>query len=302
MKITIIGANSYIARNLIQYIKENGLLIEMSLYDRLDKQIDGAEPYKSINILDEECLHIIDLSCDVIFMFVGMTGTTSGFDNYKSFVEVNELSLLNLLNEYRRQNSKARIVFPSTRLVYKGNEMPLKEDADKETKSIYACNKLACEKYLILYNTIFDVRYCILRICLPYGTLIEGTSSYGTIELFVERASKGGAIVIYGQGQQRRTLTWIGDLCNVLLLVGTNTSCENDVFNVGGEEYSILEIAEIISKKYRTNIKFKLWPMIAEKMESGNTVFNSVKLEAIIGNHTIHRFEDWIEKLVAVPV
>lgn len=294
MKIAVIGANSYIARNLIHYLAKSKPVVEMRLYGRADKQVDGAESYRCIDILDEVSIRNIDLDCDVVFMFVGKTGTANGFDNCKSFVEINELALLNLLNEYRRQDSQARIVFPSTRLVYRGADKPLKEDAEKETKSIYACIKLACERYLALYHDVFGVRYCILRICLPYGTLVPDASSYGTVDMFVTTASKRETLKLYGQGHQRRTLTWIGDLCKALVVAGESENCENDVFNVGGEDYSVREIAEMIAQKYGTSIRYVPWPELTKKMESGSTVFNSEKLDAIIGNCTAHKFMDWI--------
>lgn len=295
MKIAIIGANGYIARNLVCYISKNEPAVEMQLYGRADTQVDGFEPYRRINVLDEVSIENIDFSCDVIFMFVGKTGTATGFDSYKSFLEINELALLNLLNEYRHQKSKAKIVFPSSRLVYRGGDTVLKEDAPKEAKSIYACNKLACEKYLSLYHDIFGICYCILRICLPYGTIVPGASSFGTVEMFVNSACTRKIITLYGSGQQRRTLTWIGDLCNSMLAAGKSEYCKNDVFNIGGENYSVKEIAELVAKKYGASILYLPWPELAEKMESGNTVFDAGKLAAAIGERSTSKFIDWIK-------
>ena len=77
---------------------------------------------------------------------MGKTGTITGFGNYEEFIDINEKALLNILNEYRNQHSSAKIIYPSTRLVYRGDDMPLKEDAVKEFKTIYAINKYACEQ------------------------------------------------------------------------------------------------------------------------------------------------------------
>ena len=52
MKIAVIGANGYFARNLIRYIAVNKLSVEMLLYGRADRHADGAEAYRSIDVLD----------------------------------------------------------------------------------------------------------------------------------------------------------------------------------------------------------------------------------------------------------
>ena len=119
LRAAIIGANSYIARNVIYCIKKDYQQIELSLYDIGDKQVDGSAHYESISILDREAVKRINMDCDLIFIFAGKTGSANGFDDCDTFIDVNEKGLLNVLNEYRSQHSKARIIFPSTRLTEK---------------------------------------------------------------------------------------------------------------------------------------------------------------------------------------
>jgi len=228
-------------------------------------------------------------------MLVGRTGSVNGFEEYESFIDINERALLNLLDEYRRQNSKARIIYPSTRLVYKGKNGPQKEDAVKEFKTIYAINKFACEQYLEQYHRVYDVQYTIFRICIPYGTLIKEASSYGTADFMLAKAKRGEDISIYGDGSVRRTLTYIDDLCRTLIEGALSEKCANDVFNVGGEDYSLSEMAELIAKKYCVNVAYVTWPEVALKIESGDTVFDSSKLEALKVCCTSSKFADWVK-------
>ena len=293
-KIAIIGANSFIARNTFHVLDQKSEDYEIKLYDYAEKQADCAENYRSINILSKESVAAMDLRCDYIFMFVGKTGSENSFDEYDSFIDINERALLNLLNEYRKQGSKAKIVFPSTRLVYKGKPGKLKEDAEKEFKTVYAINKYACEQYLEQYQRVFGVKYCILRICVPYGTLVPYASSYGTAEFMLNKATKGENIIIYGDGSVRRTLTYMGDLCETLIAGAFSVKCVNDVYNVGGENYSLRDIAELISRKYGVGVDYRPWPEVALKIESGDTVFCDEKLCGIIGNMIVSKFSDWI--------
>ncbi len=295
MKIAVIGANSYIARNFVNTVKKKEQ-VTLSLYDAQPRSVDGEDGYRQIFVLEEGGLAALDLSVDLIYMFIGKTGTAEGFDNPKLFLEINELALLNLLNEYRRQHSTAKILFPSTRLVYSGKKGPQKEDAAKEAKTIYAANKLACERYLEMYRNVYGVRYCTVRICLPYGTLIPGASSYGTAEFMLKKAMAGEDISLYGDGSVRRTLTYMGDICELLYLAGVTPNCENDVFNFGGEDYSLREMAELIAQTYGVGVTYVPWPETAERIESGDTVFDAGKLESILGGFSYTAFSDWLRK------
>ncbi len=295
-RIAVIGANSYIARNVIHKIINKYDEYELKLYDYGERQLDKIGQYVPVRILDGESVRSIDMDCDVIFMFVGKTGSVSGFDKFNEYIDINERALLNVLNEYRRQNSKAKIIFPSTRLVYKGKPEPQKEDAEKEFKTVYAINKYACEQYLEQYHRVYGVQYCIFRICIPYGTLVPGASSYGTAEFMLSCAKKGSDITLYGDGKQRRTLTFMGDLCDLLIAGAMDKKCANDVYNVGGENYSLREMAELIAQKYNVGINFVEWPEVELKIESGDTVFDSQKLDSILKLNYTKTFRGWVRE------
>ncbi len=293
-KITIIGANSYIARNLIHILKTEDC--ELKLYDYAENHFDRENNYTHINILDCESVSKIDFQCDIIFMFVGKTGSVNGFDEYDAFIDINERALLNVLNEYRKSKSTAKIIFPSTRLVYKGKSGLLKENAEKEFKTIYAINKYACEQYLEQFHKVYNVNYCIFRICIPYGTVIRNASSYGTAEFMLSKAANGENISLYGDGTMRRTLIYIEDLCNILIKGAFCDKCINDVYNIGGENYSLKEMAELIAEKYGVNVDYVPWPEIALKIESGDTVFDDSKLQEIIKFQYKRKFANWCKE------
>lgn len=292
-KIAVVGANSYIARNMIYVLKNEYENCELKLYDYAESHWDGEHNYRQINIMDINSIENIDFDCDIIYFFVGKTGSINGFDDYISFIDINEKALLNFLTVYRKKKSQAKIVFPSTRLVYKGNDGVLSEEAEKECKTVYAINKLACEKYLEQYNNVFDIQYCIVRICVPYGSMISGASSYGTAEFMLKNASEGRNITIYGDGEVRRTLTYVGDLCRILLKIGFTPECRNDVYNIGGEDYSLNEMAMLIAEKYNVKIDYIDYPNVALKIESGSTVFDDSKLKKLISVEYNTKFSDW---------
>lgn len=294
MKVVIFGANSFLARNFIVYLKRERGDVSLLLYDYTPLQIDGFAPYRQVDPCDFASVSEIDFSADLIFDFVGKTGTWKGFDEIETYLDVNEKALLHLLNAYRKANSHAKIIYPSTRLVYRGREGKLKENASKEGKTIYAINKLACESYLEAYRNAFGVSYCIFRICVPYASFLSG-SSYGTAEFMLKRAQAGEDICLFGGGAQRRTFTHIEDLCRQLWQGAL--LCDCGVYNVGGEDLSLKEVASLIAKRYSISVKDVPWEENAKKIESGDTVFDAEKLEQIIGKQTYHSLFEWVEQL-----
>lgn len=296
--ISVIGANSYIARNLVYMLQQESSKYEVFLYDCTDNYIDDVEKcnYTKIDILSTESVKAINFDVDVVYMFVGKTGSANGFQDYNLFIDINERALLNVLSEYVRRKSSAKLVFPSTRLVYRGASGELDETAEKEYKTIYAINKYACEKYLEAFHNVYGVSYTIFRICVPYGTLIPGATSYGTAEFMLSKAKKNENITLYGDGAVRRTITYIEDLCRILIDGSFSEQIINDVFNVGGENYSLKEMAVLIARTYNVDVEMVEWPEIAKKIESGDTVFDSKKLDNILGHNYHKKFEDWIKQ------
>lgn len=297
MKVAVIGANSYIAKNLTNILL-NSYSADVKLYDIQNESKVSLNSYQQIDFSCKESLGQIDFSADVIFFFTGKTGTEQGFEQYEAFIDINEKALLAFLAAYMKSKSKARIVFPSTRLVYKGNEYEdLDEGAPKEFKTVYAMNKYSCENYLKMYDDMYGIEYTVLRICVPYGSLIDKSYSYGTIGFFMQRASQKQDIVVYGDGQMKRTFIYIADLCKAMIEAAYSPLCRNEIFNVGGEKLTISYIAEKIAQKYNVSIHKREWTKNMLQLESGSTVFSSKKLDGIIGSYLTCSFDKWVSKL-----
>lgn len=239
---------------------------------------DADEPnYKKIDITSPESVASIDLSVDYIFMFAGLTGTYAGFDKYQTYNAINEIGLLNLLDAIRNSEYRPKIIFPSTRLVYKGIDRPLKESDEKETKTIYAVNKIACEGLLQAYKASFDIPYVVFRICIPYGNLLSADYSFGTVGFFIKMAMAGKNITLYGGGNIKRTFTHMEDLCYQVVEGAFNSNSDGEIYNVGGETYSLRQVADIIAAKFGTNVVEVPWPERDLRIESNHTFLMTPK-------------------------
>lgn len=295
MRAAVFGANGYIGRHLVHYLVHQKN-IRPAVFD-VQPEFNGDEAvsYQMMNIADAGQWGKWDAAFDIIYFFAGLTGTEVSFDRYEQFVQVNELGLLHLLNRIKDLPHPPKVIFPSTRLVYKGvKDTPLKEDAEKEWKTVYASSKYNGELYLNMYRRLYGIDYSIFRICVPYGNLLGGNQSYGTISFFLDRALKGQPIGLYGDGTLKRTFTHIGDICRQVTEVSALELSSGECYNVDGETYSLLDIATIIAKKYGVDVTFHEWPARALQLESGDTIFDGSKIRQCIEKPCQHALQQWI--------
>lgn len=288
MKVAIIGANGYIGKHLTFYLQQMGIM--PMCYDILKADIEN---YKQVDLTNKEYVKDIDLNVDYIYMFAGLTGTYAGFDNYETYVAINEIGLLNLLDAIRTSEYRPKVVFPSTRLVYKGVDKPLKEDDEKETKTLYAINKQACEGILYAYNKSFDIPYTVFRICLPYGNLLSTDYSFGTVGFFIKQAKAGNDITLYGGGEIKRTFTHMEDLCYQIVQGTMRSESNGEIYNVGGQTLSLREAAEIVANKFGANIVAVDWPEKDLRIESNHTYFDDTKIRSLLNFGEYKRLEDF---------
>ena len=291
-KCAIIGSKGYIGKHLEYYLKQKKN--DVVCYDVVESEDVN---YHRCDLTDFESVRrIIDLKVDYIFMFAGLTGTYVGFDKANIFVNVNEMGLINLLNCIRESKYRPKIIFPSTRLIYKGADKALKEDDEKETKTIYAVNKIACENLLYAYRQNFDIPYTIFRICVPFGNMFSDDYSFGTIGFFIRQASNDRRITLYGDGSIKRTFTSMHDLCRQIVEVGMERVSDGEIYNIGGHTYSLRNAAEIIASFYKAEISFISWPERDLKMESGSTYFDSSKIERVMGKIVFESLEELLKQ------
>ena len=297
----IFGGNGYLGRNLAYALKQSAVRVTCVGRGVSSEYFSEPGEYVQADVTKLDDLKALDFKVDYIFVFSGLTGTNNGFDIYEKFVQVNELGLLNILNRIEGSGSQARVVFPSTRLVYKGvKDKPLSENDEKEAKTVYAQNKLTCEGFLEMYRNYYGIEYTVYRVCVPYGNMVGDTYSYGTIGFFLKQALEGKDITLFGDGSLRRTFTHVSDIFGLIVESIDKQDSVNQCFNVGGpDDLSLLQAATLVADIYGVGVAFIDWPEAALKVESGDTIFDGSRLEALASYQYQNTLADWLQGLTA---
>jgi UDP-glucose 4-epimerase len=286
MKCLVLGAGGYIGRHLAAALRAHGHQVVAAA--------SRAGPAQSrVDVGDAQTLTRLDWAVDVVFLFAGVTGTTASFKDHEGYVKGNELGLLNVLESIRLSSHRPRLVFPSSRLVYKGSRQPLPETAELEAKTVYAANKIACEFHLRAFSNAFDIPHTIFRVCVPYGNSQGSEYSFGTVGNFVRQALETGRISLYGDGSLRRTFTHVDDLCSFMVLGSASADFENGTFNIPGDDLSLLEAAQLIGARLGAAIAFAPWPSFDLCIESGSTVFDGTKTQSRLPSITARNMAQW---------
>ena len=292
----LLGSNGYLGRHLALQLEAEGF--SNSCFDIQPESHAGIGGYQPLDLTDRVALECLDSEVDYIFVFAGLTGTAEGFANYRKFIEVNEIGLLNLLSWMKETGCRARVVFPSTRLVYKGMDgRALKEEDPFEAKTIYAINKLAAERMLWMHHNAFGIDYTVFRICVPYGNMLGGEVSYGTLGFFLGQAKAGQDITLFGDGEIWRSFTHVSDISRLVVKAIRLEETKNGIFNIGGEALSLLDVAGQVARKYGVGVRLVDWPEMALRLESGSTVFDDSKLLEICPYTSGQTLGTWLKEL-----
>ena len=169
--VAIFGGNGYLGMHMANFLSKRGC--DCDIYDVQEAPNVVCRRYHQAdvcNVVFWDELRPKDY--DAIYFLTGLSGPERSFIKVETYIEVNELGLANLCRACAGMGAASPyIVFPSSRLVYKGGGR-VDETSVLEARSVYAANKIACEGMLSAYHHRFCINYVALRICVQYGILL----------------------------------------------------------------------------------------------------------------------------------
>jgi UDP-glucose 4-epimerase len=128
--------------------------------------------------------------------------------------------------------------------------LPFTEDLQPKPQDPYAIAKVSAEECIKLMSKVHGIEYVIL---VPHN-IIGPRQKYddpfrNVASIMINRMLRGLAPIIYGDGEQTRSFSFISDVANPLYRSSIDARCSGEVINVGPDnnEITILNLAEIIA-------------------------------------------------------
>jgi UDP-glucose 4-epimerase len=294
-RVMITGGLGFIGSTLAHRLVDLGA--EVLLVDSLIPEyggnlfnIQGIRDRVRVNISDvrdESSVDYLVRECELIFNLAGQVSHIDSMRDPYTDLEINCRSQLSLLEACRKYNPAAKVVFASTRQVYgRPDRLPVDETHLVRPTDINGINKVAGEYYHLVYNNVFGVRACALRLTNVYGPRqLVKHSRQGFIGWFVRLAAEGREITIYGDGSQLRDFVYVDDAAEAFLLAGASKHADGEVFNVGGEApISHRDLAGmLVDIAGNATVRFVGWPAEMKAIDIGSFYTDSSKIRAALG-------------------
>src|SRR5207237_2200622 len=133
-----------------------------------------------------------------------------------------------------RHRREIPIVYASTAAIYGDcSAVPIGEDTPVAPLSAYGADKSACELHARVAGAVHEIPTAGLRFFNLYGPRQDAGSPYSSvITCFANRLKQGCPVEIFGDGEQVRDFTYIGDAVIALGRALTAASTNAPVYNV----------------------------------------------------------------------
>jgi UDP-glucose 4-epimerase len=254
-RVLITGGLGFIGSNLARRLVNIGA--HVTVVDSMIPEyggnlfnVKGLEERLHINVSDLRDAHSMKYLVqrqDYLFNLAGQTSHMDSMRDPYADLDINARAQLSILEACRNHNPALKIVFASTRQIYgKPDYLPVDEKHPIRPVDVNGINKMAGEQYHILYNNVFDIRACALRLTNTYGPRMRVKDARQTfLGIWVRLLIEGKPIEVWG-GEQLRDFTFIDDMVDALLLAASQDVSNGKIYNIGGDRVvSLADLAGI---------------------------------------------------------
>jgi UDP-glucose 4-epimerase len=255
-RVLISGGLGFIGSNLARSLVDLGARV--TLVDSLVPEyggnlfnIAGIEDRVQVNISDvrdEYSLRYLVQHKDLLFNLAGQTSHADSMQDPYTDLDINCRAQLSILESCRKHNPDIKIIFASTRQVYgKPEYLPVDEKHLLRPADVNGINKMAGEWYHIVYNNVYGVRACALRLTNTIGPRMRVKDARQTfVGTWIRQILEDEAFEVWDGGQVR-DFTYVDDAVDALLLTASSEKTDGQVFNLGGTcVISLKELAELL--------------------------------------------------------
>ena len=294
-QVLITGGVGFIGSNLARRLVSLGAGVTLAdslipLYGGNLFNIDDIRERVTLNITDVRdpfAMAYLVQGKDYLFNLAGQTSHLDSMTNPQADLDINAGAQLSILEACRQYNPGVKIVFASTRQLYgKPAYLPVDEAHPIRPVDVNGINKLAGEWYHLLYNNVYGIRACALRLTNTYGPGMRVKDARQTfLGVWIKSLIEKKPLLVFGDGTQLRDFNYVDDVVEALLLAANNPRADGQVFNLGSREVvSLTRLAQMLVELH-PGARFEIVPFPPERkaIDIGDYYSDYSKIEAELG-------------------
>ena len=173
----------------------------------------------------------------------------------------NLIGSVNLINQSVLHEVEC-FVFTSSIAVYGKGQLPMSEDMTPQPEDPYGIAKLAVELDLKAAKEQFGLNSIIFRPHNVYGENQNIGDKYrNVIGIFMNQIMSDQPLTVFGDGNQTRAFSYIGDMAPLIAKSVKNQEAYNEIFNVGADvPYTINELIEVVATAFEVKPEITYLP------------------------------------------
>lgn len=308
-RVLVTGGLGFIGSNLARRLVDEGARVTLvdSLVPEYGSNVHNVADFRdrvAINISDVRDRHgfrALIRDQDVLFNLAGQTSHQDSMADPFTDLDINCTSQLAILEACREINPGVRIVFASTRQIYGRPEyLPVDEKHLLQPTDVNGVNKMAGERYHILYNNVYGIRSTSLRLTNTYGPGMRIRDARQTfLGIWVKLLLEDASFSVWG-GNQLRDFNYVDDVVEAMLLAATDNRAVGEVFNLGDREIVSLKTLAEMLVRINGGGEFALqsFPEERKRIDIGDYYSDYTKFEAL-GWQPRVRLEDGLARTLA---
>lgn len=170
---------------------------------------------------------------DMVFHQAALPSVPRSIEEPRACHESNITGTLNVLLAARRAGVK-RVIYAGSSSAYGDTPvLPKKEDMKPSPLSPYALAKLTGEYYCQVFSSVYQLETITLRYFNVFGPRQNPESQYAAvIPKFIQAVQENKSPVVYGDGEQTRDFTYVGNVAAANILAAQAEKTSGEVVNV----------------------------------------------------------------------
>ena len=187
---------------------------------------------------------------DVVFHLAARPGVGDSWENFQEYVDSNVVGTKMVFETAAKSGS--RVVYASSSSVYGyAPELPATESSPLNPISPYAASKVMTEALANVFTSSLDLDAIGLRYFSVYGPRQRPDMA---ITRFIRAIEEGNEVTVYGDGLQRRDMTFVGDVVEGTLQTALHGRT-GTVYNIAsGRPVALIDILEELGEVMGTAV------------------------------------------------